>query len=562
MILAKKSMGAINVIYIDDIYPLFDAPRGTFAFNTNGDHFVSNGKIWYRMLEDSYGTIFHIGDTFNFGSVAANQWTLGAPITYSTKEMSKFKLTDDYIIEIENNLPIRTIGYSTTQLEQSQSSPLTNWDIEICLSHVTGPTIFLSGKAISGESIPNTRGVKSMARTNTIQVLNPDTDDGFCLAFRRTTTVNNRTYLIPDKLITTLGYDKAYLYDESNFKGTFEDENWVTVQDGQTNQWHLLSNGAYDTQSASISNDGINQTYDETSTSISHLYKDIQLPEFINGLTISFAWKCLAEVGYDYGTIWIIDDSYTPTAGISNSGNAILVGRTRFENVENWRKETSINLSGSILETFRGKKLRLIFQWQNDDVIGNNPPFCIDDIQIYYFIGGDERTLLLNETFIDLTNWTTVQDLQTNYWIAGTNAIGVYQNGGNGLYITDNNSNAQYSNTTSVSHIYIDIEFPSDEINFAIDFMWKCEGEENNDYGRFYLLETTDTLEEGSLPDSQKRIGDEYYNQKGTTWNYEKIYLNDDIAGTTKRLVCSWVNNETNTSNPGMCISNLKVFSD
>ena len=157
-------------------------------------------------------------------------------------------------------------------------------------------------------------------------------------------------------------------------------------------------------------------------------------------------------------------------------------------------------------------------------------------------------------------NWITVNGTQTNKWHigAGDATYGPYE-GDNFAYISnDEGTTVAYGNTTSVVHIYRDIAFDADCLNFPLSFQWRCRGEGAAwDRMRVYLVDTSVTPVAGAeLTTGQ--VGLANYNLQ-TAWTAETITLPGSLSGTVKRLVFSWRNDGSGAYQPPINIDNISL---
>ena len=156
----------------------------------------------------------------------------------------------------------------------------------------------------------------------------------------------------------------------------------------------------------------------------------------------------------------------------------------------------------------------------------------------------------------DLADWYVAQLNQTNRWVV---ANATYHSSPYCAYITNNTSTNvnQYSNTTSISHLFIDITFPTGT-DFELSFTWKCSGQTYYDDLQVYLTDTSVTPVAGTLVSYLYRIGGPYNGQ--SAWQTPTIVLNNNVSGTTKRLVFSWRNNNTTRNNPPAAIDDIIIL--
>lgn len=178
------------------------------------------------------------------------------------------------------------------------------------------------------------------------------------------------------------------LFSDNFESGDFTSSGW-TVANDTTNQWHVGVDQNYEgTYGAYISNDGgTTAQYNIETTNISHIYKDIYIPTGITSnevqIQVNFYWKCFGEVpAYDYGKVYWVPNTGTTVNPGTQINSTYAIGKsyynvTSISEVE-WRTE-SIAFNGT-----GGTTQRLAFSWINDASVGNNPPFCIDNVNVKY----------------------------------------------------------------------------------------------------------------------------------------------------------------------------------
>lgn len=182
--------------------------------------------------------------------------------------------------------------------------------------------------------------------------------------------VNFTTTQIP----ATLNYTE-------NFEGTI---NWSFSNGTQTNKWIVgTATSVSPTHSLYISNNNSANNYSTGSSSVVQAYRDIQMPESLNEVVLSFDWKAVGEgftgTFYDYFRVWIVPASFTPTAGtqIDATSGGFQVGG-HFNN-----RSTFTNQSYTLsMNAFAGQIVRLVFEWRNDGSSGTQPPAAIDNINL------------------------------------------------------------------------------------------------------------------------------------------------------------------------------------
>jgi Bacterial lectin/Secretion system C-terminal sorting domain len=158
-------------------------------------------------------------------------------------------------------------------------------------------------------------------------------------------------------------------------------------------------------------------------------------------------------------------------------------------------------------------------------------------------------------------NWLVVNDV-TNRWFVGTTATCA---GTKGAYVGTAAGNNNYTNTTTqVSHFYKDVTFPAGQTCIVLSFSWKCAGEGGFDGIRVSLGSTTVTPVASTLfttsDPTAVELGNSFYNNN-TTCNTATITIPAANAGTTKRLVFSWINDASVGTNPAATVDAVSLVS-
>jgi hypothetical protein len=157
-----------------------------------------------------------------------------------------------------------------------------------------------------------------------------------------------------------------------------------------------------------------------------------------------------------------------------------------------------------------------------------------------------------------LNGWTVVNGTQTNKWFVG-NPGTVGATGTRAAYISNNPAGSLYNyslTNTSIVHFYTDVVFPAGQTNIQLSFNWKGQGEVSFDFLRVFLVPTTTTPTAGT----QLAAG-----QLGGDFNLQGIYQTANFtlpcatAGTTQRLVFSWINDNSAGTQPPMAIDNISL---
>ncbi len=145
------------------------------------------------------------------------------------------------------------------------------------------------------------------------------------------------------------------------------------------------------------------------------------------------------------------------------------------------------------------------------------------------------------------SGWTVAQSGTVNLWYVGTftKSAGTY-----GAYIGTSSSNNNYSKGNILSsnarthHFYRDVTFPAGESDITFSFKWRCAGDNlfGNDDVQVFLAPTSVTPTAGTAISASYLIGGPYVNQ-GSAYQTVTMKLSAANAGTTKRLIFTWRNN-------------------
>ncbi|MDR2236730.1 MAG: fibronectin type III domain-containing protein [Chryseobacterium sp.] len=157
--------------------------------------------------------------------------------------------------------------------------------------------------------------------------------------------------------------------------------NDLTILNGtQPNKWvhgNLVGNPG---NSLFISeDDGVSNTYDNSTSNVVFAYRDITIPTGSVIGNFSFDWKANGEATYDYLRVWLVPTTYTLTPGtrITTGTGRVQVSGGDFNLKSTWQTYSANNLN---VTSFAGNTMRLVFEWRNDGSQGSNPPAAIDNI--------------------------------------------------------------------------------------------------------------------------------------------------------------------------------------
>ena len=189
------------------------------------------------------------------------------------------------------------------------------------------------------------------------------------------------------------------------FDGSFESggfSGWSVVNEN-TNQWvvgdAIVYEGDY---SCYISKNGVENKYNGTVATVSHIYFDVKFPRFLSAADLEFEWRCLGEPRFDYMRISMVSPNKVPVAGTAlPNKNSIGTSKYKrdiqvskgegknkktttetvyeYQGSPRWRKEyIPLDLSG-----VRNRQKRFVFSWINSaDQNTFDPPIAIDNVRV------------------------------------------------------------------------------------------------------------------------------------------------------------------------------------
>ena len=189
------------------------------------------------------------------------------------------------------------------------------------------------------------------------------------------------------------------------FDGSFESggfSGWSVVNEN-TNQWvvgdAIVYEGDY---SCYISKNGVENKYNGTVATVSHIYFDVKFPRFLSAADLEFEWRCLGEPRFDYMRISMVSPNKVPVAGTALP-NKNSIGTSKYQREiqvtkgegknkktttetvyeyqgsPRWRKEyIPLDLSG-----VRNRQKRFVFSWINSaDQNTFDPPIALDNVRV------------------------------------------------------------------------------------------------------------------------------------------------------------------------------------
>lgn len=160
-----------------------------------------------------------------------------------------------------------------------------------------------------------------------------------------------------------------------------------------------------------------------------------------------------------------------------------------------------------------------------------------------------------------LNNWTVVNGSQTNQWVLGTAPTGYT---GNRCAYISNDVGTSYAYTNSVAsivHFYMDVTLPSGEGDIELTFDIQGIGNASYDNLKVWLVPTSTTPVAGTAV-SGTALGEPYYSEIcDNGFVRTGMLIGSANAGTTKRIVFSWANNDNTGTLAPIAIDNVQLIS-
>lgn len=162
-----------------------------------------------------------------------------------------------------------------------------------------------------------------------------------------------------------------------------------------------------------------------------------------------------------------------------------------------------------------------------------------------------------SETFESVNSLTLVNGTQTNKWLRGS---ANQCNGAFSLFISNNGSAYAYTNTSaSTVHAYFDVAIPAGSTNIQILFNRKLAGEASFDYLQSWSCINTFAPTAGNLVTANSNRVLLGTLQGVTTCATTTYNVANSVAGTTRRFIFTWRNDNSAGTNPPALIDNIIV---
>ena len=167
----------------------------------------------------------------------------------------------------------------------------------------------------------------------------------------------------------------------------YDNNSWITLNGD--NAW-TLGTAADDAgnQSLMISNDGVNNAYTITTTSLSYVYRAFNISD-TGDYSIRFDWKAYGESNYDFIRAWMIPDAYFNVEANVYPGGTSSAYDLSTATISNWlplggklNQDDSWSTEYDTVHISAPGRYFLTFLWINDVSVGTQPPAAIDNIEV------------------------------------------------------------------------------------------------------------------------------------------------------------------------------------
>ncbi|WP_158961935.1 fibronectin type III domain-containing protein [Myroides fluvii] len=256
-----------------------------------------------------------------------------------------------------------------------QLNAITSTTATIAWTGVTGQTqyeVYYTTTATNpGATV--TGSVVTTDNPYTITGLTPNTQ--YYVWVRTVCSATDKSFWVQLPILT--GQIPGTLPFEDDFEG---DNNWSTGSNS-LNKWVLgtaVNNGG--TKSLYVTKDeGVTNTYNNSTATVAHAYRDIEIPADAIEAKLSFDWRAVGESCCDYIRVWIVPVTFNPVLGtqIAAGANRIQIGGNR-----NVQENFTTVIESVEVANYAGRSLRLVFEWRNDGSGGNDPAGAIDNVKL------------------------------------------------------------------------------------------------------------------------------------------------------------------------------------
>ena len=382
-----------NYIDSNDLQQPLTCSGTATNYMTGNDVFYSftptfTGNIAIALTPTNANSSIHV---YN-GCPGAPGVTCSAGVANSTanpRNINLFPVTANatyYIIVSSNGLVQQTVGYTLTiqQVFCTQPTALTATNItttsaDLSWGNPSGATAWEVALAPAPYGLPTGPGVPA-ANPYLATGLVP----GVVYQYYVRASCNDGNFSIWSGPFT---FTLPQVATALNFTDGLETLTGWTLSNGtqpniQPNKWAVgtgINNGGTHALYITDSN-GTTNTYNNTVNSVVQAYKDFIIPAGATQLDFTFDWRSSGETAQDYFRVWTVPGAFTPTAGTQITplvNSRINVGADFASSTNFVTQNYTLNAV-----PYAGGTMRVVFEWKNNNTLGNQPPAAIDNIKL------------------------------------------------------------------------------------------------------------------------------------------------------------------------------------
>lgn len=162
------------------------------------------------------------------------------------------------------------------------------------------------------------------------------------------------------------------------FEDATENANWTLTNGSETNKWYI-GTAVHNTGSNALyisNNSGTSNAYTNTAESVTMASRTFTLTAGTT-YSLSFNWLCEGEDGYDFMRVFLCPASTSFSAGtnVTSPAGNLLPAAEFVEQSTSWN-----SYSNDAIAVATSGNYNLVFYWENDGSVGDNPAAAVDDI--------------------------------------------------------------------------------------------------------------------------------------------------------------------------------------
>jgi gliding motility-associated-like protein len=290
-----------------------------------------------------------------------------------------------YYIIISSNAPTtQTVGYTLTIQQVFCNQPtgltanaITSTSANLAWAASAGTTSWQYSFAPAPYGLPTGSSTITTTTSNTVNAVTGI--PGIVYQYYVRADCNDGNYSIWAGPFT---YTLPQVATPLNFTDGFETLTGWTLSNGtQSNKWAVgtgVNNGGTHALYITDTN-GTTNTYNNTSTSVVHAYKDFVIPAGATQLDFTFDWRSVGEL-QDVIKVWTVPATFNPVVGAQITpvvNSRIKIGNDLTSIPTFTTQNYTLNAT-----PYAGGTMRVVFEWINNNAVGNQPPAAIDNVKL------------------------------------------------------------------------------------------------------------------------------------------------------------------------------------